>query len=107
MVRHSDFLQAIAYDHDDGAARLVYADWLEEQGDATSLRQAEFLRLTVQLTREPSVPATGGRLERIRQLAAGLDSHWLAAVDRASLIVLEDVSQGGVIRTSNLVEYQI
>jgi uncharacterized protein (TIGR02996 family) len=45
MNRHQQFLQAILDDPDDDALRLVYADWLEEQGDP----RAEFIRLQCEL----------------------------------------------------------
>jgi uncharacterized protein (TIGR02996 family) len=45
MDRHQQFLQAILDDPDDDALRLVYADWLEEQGDP----RAEFIRAQCEL----------------------------------------------------------
>jgi uncharacterized protein (TIGR02996 family) len=33
VARREDFEAALDRDPDDGALRLVYADWLEEQGD--------------------------------------------------------------------------
>jgi len=40
MVRHSDFIRTILDNPDDAGPRLVFADWLEEQGDerAATLR---------------------------------------------------------------------
>lgn len=43
---HADaFLEAILQDPDDDTPRLVYADWLEEQGDSASAARAEFIRV--------------------------------------------------------------
>jgi uncharacterized protein (TIGR02996 family) len=41
-VTHPGFLQAICEDPDDDAHRLIYADWLDDHGDAD---RAEFIRL--------------------------------------------------------------
>ncbi len=38
------FLDAIVADIDDNAPRLIYADWLDEQGDSN---RAEFIRVQV------------------------------------------------------------
>jgi uncharacterized protein (TIGR02996 family) len=45
---HHDFLQTIIASPDDDAPRLVFADWLEEAGDA---ERAEFIRLQCELAR--------------------------------------------------------
>ncbi len=45
-MRQELFLEAIAEDPDDDGPRLVYADWLEEHGDA---EWAEFIRLQLAL----------------------------------------------------------
>lgn len=46
MVDHEAFLRAIEQNRDDPLPRLIYADWLEEQGDI----RAEYLRLDVELS---------------------------------------------------------
>jgi uncharacterized protein (TIGR02996 family) len=46
MTHHEAFLQAISETPDDDTPRLVYADWLEENGDGD---RAEFIRVQVQL----------------------------------------------------------
>src|SRR5262245_60894922 len=48
MTDERAFLMAILQRPDDDVTKLVYADWLEEQGDP----RGEFLRLMVQLRRE-------------------------------------------------------
>lgn len=45
MTTEEDFLQAITADIDDSMTRLVFADWLEEQGDP----RAEWVRLEGEL----------------------------------------------------------
>lgn len=44
-------LNAILEAPDDDAPRLIYADWLDEQGQG---ERAEFIRLQIQIEREPS-----------------------------------------------------
>src|SRR5581483_6136574 len=39
------FLQDILAHPDDDAPRLIFADWLEEQGDTNSVARAEFIRI--------------------------------------------------------------
>jgi uncharacterized protein (TIGR02996 family) len=46
MTDHDTFLQAILAQPDDDLPRLIYADWLEEQGDAP---RAEFIRVQCEL----------------------------------------------------------
>jgi uncharacterized protein (TIGR02996 family) len=48
MTDRSSFLRAILANPDEDAPRLIYADWLEEQGDAD---QAEFIRVQCELAR--------------------------------------------------------
>jgi uncharacterized protein (TIGR02996 family) len=47
------FLQAICDDPDDDTPRLVYADWLEEHGNAAELDRARFIRLQIEAHRLP------------------------------------------------------
>jgi uncharacterized protein (TIGR02996 family) len=91
------FIGAILEDPADEARRLVYADWLEDQGDAVSAAKAEFLRLMEGVVRRAgnrwrtvaealkAARALGGPRRRLEQLAAGLDPDWLAAVSRLSV----------------------
>jgi uncharacterized protein (TIGR02996 family) len=80
---HSDdgFLRAILANPADDTARLVYADWLDEQGDDASRLKAEFLRETVELsgagkTLRPRI------VNKMRRLASQLDTNWLVVVSR-------------------------
>lgn len=45
MNPEAAFLRAIAENPDEDLPRLLYADWLEEQGDAEQQAQSEFIRL--------------------------------------------------------------
>src|SRR5262245_29547798 len=63
------FLAAIREHPDDDAPRLVYADWLDEQGEAD---RAEFIRLQVRLARmsefDPKRAELRGRAEHLRHV---------------------------------------
>src|SRR5687767_4751664 len=74
------FFDAIARAPDDHEARAVYADWLEEVGDAD---RAEYIRLEAELHRIAP---------RLKELPARLDPAWLDAVSRKRRLVLVSVS---------------
>jgi uncharacterized protein (TIGR02996 family) len=57
---HEPFLRAICEAPDDDAPRLVFADWLDEQGDPD---RAEFIRLHIQLARDPDAVGIERRCE--------------------------------------------
>lgn len=53
---HSQFLQTIVENPLDDAPRLIYADWLDDQGD---YERAEFIRVQIELASTPEwIPAT-------------------------------------------------
>src|SRR5262245_19216170 len=71
MSKAASFLDAILADPDDDAVRLIYADWLEEQGDDAGVpaaqEYAECIRLQIELSRiQPGdkKPAKKERRER-------------------------------------------
>src|SRR5207249_8060556 len=69
MARDEAFLQAIVENPDDDTPRVVYADWLDEHGDAA---RAEFIRLQVRLSGgDARGTARLRRRGRGRLLAAG------------------------------------
>jgi uncharacterized protein (TIGR02996 family) len=74
------FLQAIIADPDKDALRLIYADWLEEQGDAA---RAEFIRVQVE---KAQLPATDPRQTTLRarqgQLWADHATAWYGRLPR-------------------------
>jgi uncharacterized protein (TIGR02996 family) len=73
-MTEGDWLAALAQAPDDDAPRLVYADWLDEQGDG----RAELLRLASRSTATADVAGW----DRLYELAVGADPDWLAAVLR-------------------------
>jgi uncharacterized protein (TIGR02996 family) len=82
------FLRAIRDNPGDDGPKLVYADWLEERGDAM---HAELIRLTCELNhirrRLFVVPA------RIMELGRDLDSHWLRDVFGRFRLILHNFPQ--------------
>jgi uncharacterized protein (TIGR02996 family) len=83
MHDEDDFLRKLLENPADDTTRLVYADWLDEQGDAVSVAKSKFLRLTVRLL-EPNRNAgwRKARRKELQVLAATLDTNWLATVSR-------------------------
>ncbi len=72
------FLQAILQDPDDDAARLIYADWLEERGQAAGRARAEFIRVQVALAGlDECDPRRPPLLERERDLLLGHREEWV------------------------------
>jgi len=66
MTDERAFLKAILEKPDDDSRKLVYADWLEEQGDP----RAEYLRLTVKARQERVVSPE--QRQRHQELSAEL-----------------------------------
>jgi uncharacterized protein (TIGR02996 family) len=76
MTTGDIFLRAIIEDPDDDALRLVYADWLEERGQAA---RAEFIRIQCGLARSPGDAALKAREQEL------LEAHqveWLGTLRR-------------------------
>ncbi|HEX5269331.1 MAG TPA: TIGR02996 domain-containing protein [Gemmataceae bacterium] len=70
------FLDAIVADIDDDAPRLIYADWLDEQGDAD---RAELIRVQCRRARLPAWDAAQLRLRlREEELLKEHGEQWLA-----------------------------
>lgn len=75
MTHHDAFLADIVAHPGDDTPRLVYADWLEEQGDPASLARAEFIR--VQCLLVPSAHLSLGRVVELRKCERKLlEEHW-------------------------------
>src|SRR5437016_242826 len=70
VSKHEAFLQAIIAAPADDAPRLIYADWLEENGDPT---RAEFIRLRIQLREQRGRKKA---LARLAELSADVDGDW-------------------------------
>src|SRR5262245_33042590 len=73
-------LQAIFENPTDDGARLVFADWLEEQGDP----RGEFIRLQIERQRQPTADADGLRpfVRREDELLAAHGRLWRRELPR-------------------------
>jgi uncharacterized protein (TIGR02996 family) len=78
------FLQGIVANPADETLRLVFADWLEEQGDW----RAEFLRLDATLRRAASGPTDAAGWARWRELRSQLSPSWLAVLGKQPILRL-------------------
>jgi uncharacterized protein (TIGR02996 family) len=72
-----EFLDAIRADPEDEAARLIFADWLEEQGNADFAVRAELLRLQCELDRWVPDLERRTTLERRRDELLAHGAAWL------------------------------
>jgi len=76
--------RAILAQPDDDGPRLLYADWLDEQGDSALSARAAFIRLQCRLARATLSPAERSRLRaEARALYAAHAPTWLGALARA------------------------
>src|SRR5919201_2716601 len=79
MPDAASFLAAVCAHPDDDGPRLVYADWLEEQGGAAAHARAEFIRLQCRLAAGVCAPRDRrGLLRRERELLARHGGEWAA-----------------------------
>src|SRR5262249_13501753 len=84
MSERDDFLRAICASPDDDTVRLVYADWLEEHGDAV---RAEFIRLQCQLGSEDLfAPNRRALLRREWRLLRQHGERWIREDGLADMI---------------------
>lgn len=78
MPPEDAFLRAILADPDDDAPRLIYADWLDENGDSD---RAEFIRLQIALAAgAKGDPRRPELTRRERQLLGAHGREWAAPV---------------------------
>src|SRR5262249_23168737 len=71
---HQEFLQTIIQNPEDDAPRLVYADWLEEHGDAD---RAEFIRVQCEIAKlDKSDPRHLSLSERSSELHQAHRMEW-------------------------------
>src|SRR5271165_3238904 len=76
------FCRAIAEAPEDTARRLVYADWLEEQGDP----RAEFIRADLRLAAMSADDLDRPWLQdQLQEMSTALDPAWLARLDRTPI----------------------
>jgi uncharacterized protein (TIGR02996 family) len=78
MTHHDAFLQAILDDPDDDAVRLIYADWLDEQGGADNAARAEFIRVQCALVHELDDGRRQELTARQQELRARYEEVWAA-----------------------------
>lgn len=74
MTEEDAFLRKLLEQPNSDLTRLVYADWLDEQGTPDSIANAEFLRLIADAEFIGKFP------DRVGELAGQLDPQWLAIV---------------------------
>ncbi len=87
------FLKAIHADPDDVASRLVYADWLEENGGPAELARAEFIRVQIEAEGLKRGKRRTELEKRARELLAA-HPEWTPAVTKGG-IVARPVFRGG------------
>jgi uncharacterized protein (TIGR02996 family) len=84
MSEQDAFLRAICASPEDDTVRLVYADWLEEHGDAV---RAEFIRLQCRLDSEdPFAPGRRALLRREWQLLRQHGERWIREDGLADMV---------------------
>ena len=81
-----------AIDHADHATRLVYADWLEEQGDH---ERAEYMRLQDSVVELADGGARDIVRQRIIELDRKLDAAWRVIVARPQIVQCKSTSCPG------------
>ena len=92
------FLEFILAHPDDDAPRLVFADWLEEQGDSD---RAEFIRIQIERARLPEWDARQVRLRlRERDLIELHGQKWKGELPSIEGITWEDFRRGFVATAS-------
>lgn len=83
MDEEAAFLAGIRKQPDNATSRLVYADWLEEQGDPISLMKARYLRLDHEFATRPDQDREGDTVVRdLRVLSGLLETQWKQDVGR-------------------------
>jgi uncharacterized protein (TIGR02996 family) len=95
------FLQAIREEPEDDTHRLVFADWLEEFGDASDRAYAEFIRLQLELEPvrfEIDRPRVRELLEREKALLFDHADAWLGPVAREFTSTLDFSDPGPYFR---------
>lgn len=79
MTDEPGFLAQLYHHPHDDVTRLVYADWLDERGDA----RADYLRREVDLAAvDEWSPDVRDREAALRRATAGIDAHWLDLVGK-------------------------
>jgi uncharacterized protein (TIGR02996 family) len=83
MTPADAFLQDILAHPEDDAPRLIFADWLEEQGDAESVARAEFIRVQCALAAAQLPEEKRGDLvRREQQILDEWTEQWVRPIRR-------------------------
>lgn len=85
MNEEAAFLKAIRGKPDDNVARLVYADWLDEQGGTVNTFKSTFLRLHCQAVEMEDAKEFLTAANELFRLAKYLDSPWLGIVSNMKI----------------------
>ena len=86
MHDEAGFLSAIRQTPADDTARLVFADWLDEQDDPACKPKAEFIRLELRMAEAPEQSLNRVRwTTKLQKLAAQLEPAWLAVMSHPKL----------------------
>src|SRR5262245_44417826 len=86
------FLRAILDNPDDDAPRLIYADWLDENGDAD---RAEFIRLQISLARMESVGSQYASLQsRAEEVRRAHHMEWVNELPHFDKVAWEVFDRG-------------
>ena len=86
MSDETGFLRAILADPADPVPRLVYADWLDERGEANSTYRAEYLRVECQLDSLPGGDRARRQLQaRLLELRKLVGDDWWRQLDWAKV----------------------
>jgi uncharacterized protein (TIGR02996 family) len=83
-MSHTAFMSAIRQNPEEDAARLVFADYLDEQGGPAHAARAEFIRVQVELARLPETDPNRPALEdRENELLRAHEAAWLGELPKA------------------------
>src|SRR5437879_5686083 len=90
-MSHDAFLNTIRETPDEDAARLVYADYLDEQGNAADSARAEFIRLQIRLAgMEEANPERDALEDRENELLRKYERSWFGALPKPLAKGLEE-----------------
>jgi uncharacterized protein (TIGR02996 family) len=83
MTEEDAFLDAIRSKPDDDVTRLVYADWLDEQGGSRNLAKSAFLRLECEFGKLSDDAENHQETEKqLHEMAKTLAAEWLGVVSK-------------------------
>ncbi|MGF1583218.1 MAG: TIGR02996 domain-containing protein [Gemmataceae bacterium] len=77
MNQRNALYQAILKNHDDLSRRLIYADWLEENGNEDDNALSEFIRVEIELKDIPSSDSRWQRLSNRRYALLNKDTKFI------------------------------